>query len=170
MQKLKHMVIVLLTILTCVGCDQATKATAKFYLPHSQAISYADDLFRFQYTENTGAFMSIGAHLPAHLRELIFTLGASLIVAVTLGLLLYKSTLTNRTTIGLSLICGGGIGNLIDRIFYKGHVVDFLNIGIGSFRTGIFNIADVTITVGTILLFIAAREHEQTIGIKQRHS
>jgi len=164
LQKLKHILIVIFTILTCVGCDQATKVTAKMYLPHSRAISYADDLFRFQYAENSGAFLSLGANLPAHTRELLFTTGVSLVVAVTLALLLFRSTLTSRATLGLSLICGGGIGNLIDRIVYNGQVIDFLNFGIGSFRTGIFNVADVAITIGTVLLFMAARDHEQRIG------
>jgi len=49
-------------------------------------------------------------------------------------------------------VCGGGLSNLVDRIAYDGHVVDFLNIGIGSLRTGIFNVADMAITAGALLL------------------
>ena len=64
------------------------------YLPHNQIMSFANDLFRFQYTQNAGAFMSLGAKLPAHTRELLFTTGVSAVVAITLGLLLSRPTLT----------------------------------------------------------------------------
>ncbi|MBH0192527.1 MAG: signal peptidase II, partial [Nitrospira sp.] len=46
----------------------------------------------------------------------------------------------------------GGVANLLDRMFYDGRVVDFMNLGIGGFRTGIFNVADVCITAGVLLL------------------
>jgi len=54
--------------------------------------------------------------------------------------------------LALSLIVSGGLSNFIDRIIYNGVVVDFLNIGIGNFRTGILNIADIAITLGIILM------------------
>jgi signal peptidase II len=53
------------------------------------------------------------------------------------------------------LVAGGGISNLIDRLFYDGRVTDFLNIGIGSFRTGIFNLADMAILAGALLLILS---------------
>jgi signal peptidase II len=55
-------------------------------------------------------------------------------------------------TIALSLLAGGGIGNLIDRIANDGAVTDFVRIGIGPLRTGIFNLADVAIVVGVLVL------------------
>jgi len=57
--------------------------------------------------------------------------------------------------IALGLVAGGGISNLIDRLFYDGRVTDFLNIGIGSFRTGIFNLADMAILAGALLLILS---------------
>jgi len=48
----------------------------------------------------------------------------------------------------LTLILCGGIGNLIDRIFYQGMVIDMINFGIGNLRTGILNLADLAITFG----------------------
>jgi signal peptidase II len=62
------------------------------------------------------------------------------------------------TTIALVFILAGGTGNLIDRIFNEGRVIDFMNMGIGSIRTGIFNMADIAIAIGTIwLIFILIR-------------
>jgi signal peptidase II len=54
----------------------------------------------------------------------------------------------------LSTIIGGGLGNLIDRIIHNFTVVDFLNFGIGSLRTGVLNIADLSVTFGVILFVI----------------
>jgi signal peptidase II len=53
--------------------------------------------------------------------------------------------------VSVALIVGGGVSNLIDRMRYGGYVVDFLNVGIGPVRTGIFNVADMAIMVGVVL-------------------
>jgi signal peptidase II len=55
------------------------------------------------------------------------------------------------------LVIGGGVSNLVDRLWYGGYVVDFLNVGIGPVRTGIFNFADVFIMVGVLLLIFSDR-------------
>ena len=55
----------------------------------------------------------------------------------------------------------GGIGNLIDRIFFENGVIDFLNVGVGNWRTGIFNVADMAIMVGVFcMLFFGLPEAE----------
>jgi len=59
--------------------------------------------------------------------------------------------------LALSLIFSGGLSNFYDRIANNGAVVDFLNIGIGSLRTGIFNVADIAIMLG-VLLLVCTRE------------
>lgn len=53
----------------------------------------------------------------------------------------------------LSLIASGGLGNWIDRVINDGHVTDFLNVGIGSLRTGVFNVADIVLMIGVVLYF-----------------
>jgi signal peptidase II len=62
--------------------------------------------------------------------------------------------------VGLALLAASGIGNLIDRLLFDGRVTDFLNIGIGSLRTGIFNVADVVGMIGFVVLLFAASEAE----------
>ena len=67
----------------------------------------------------------------------------------------YPSKKLNSLAVSSSvLIIGGGLGNLIDRITNKGSVIDFMNIGIGSIRTGIFNVADLTIMAGVLMLAV----------------
>jgi signal peptidase II len=83
--------------------------------------------------------------------------------------LLLTSLLLSRPspwrTLGVALFFAGGLSNWIDRLF-RGSVVDFLNVGIGSFRTGIFNLADVAIMLGVALLVVA----ELSAARGERHS
>jgi len=164
MARFIQIVVVAITLLSCVGCDQATKAVAKEYLPRNEVLSFARDTFRLQYAENKGAFLSIGSSLPEKARGLFFTVGIGTIVFGSLGYLLFVPALPHATTVALSLIAGGGLSNLIDRMAYGGYVIDFLNIGLGSLRTGIFNIADVAIMVGAISLLVRSLRHEKRVG------
>lgn len=127
-------------------------------------MSFARDTLRLQYAENRGAFLSIGSTLPEKAREVIFTFGIGAIVFGILGYLVFVPVLPRPTTIALSLIAGGGLSNLVDRIAYGGYVVDFLNFGLGSFRTGIFNMADVAIVVGAIYFFASSLKHDRRVG------
>jgi signal peptidase II len=150
--KLRHIALSLCLSLGCVGCDQATKSLARDYLQHHAAVSYLGDTVRLQYAENPGAFLSVGASLPHHWGSILFTVGgAVLIVAVALYAFLALKPGWLRVA-AVSLICAGGIGNIVDRIRYDGWVVDFLNVGLGSLRTGIFNVADMAIMAGVALL------------------
>ena len=148
---------VLTTLLTLVGCDQKTKSLAKEHLRGGERQSLLADTLRLDYTENQGAFLSIGASLPTEWRLRLFTIGCSAGIG---GILLYTLLTSQSGALGvlaLSLVCAGGIGNLIDRWLYEGYVRDFLNIGIGSVRTGIFNVADVSLLTGCILLLFRTR-------------
>ena len=86
-------------------------------------------------------------------------LGRALVVNTLLlalfGLKLYRATNTAEL-VGWSLVVGGGLSNLIDRVMRDGRVVDFLRVGFGDFRTGIFNLADTAIVLGLVCLFASA--------------
>ena len=81
----------------------------------------------------------------------------AIILSVFLYYLLTNDALHKISLVAGGLMMGGGVGNLIDRIFNDGAVVDFLNIGIGSVRTGIFNVADMSIMLGLVLFLLAAK-------------
>ncbi|MBM4259806.1 MAG: signal peptidase II [Deltaproteobacteria bacterium] len=147
-------VLILAILTSCIGCDQATKLVAKRQLVPGEILSYAGDTFRLQYAENSGAFLSLGASLPHHWRQWLFTILTGVFLVGLLIYLLVSKSLTRLSLICLSLVCAGGIGNLIDRIAYDGRVVDFLNVGIGPLRTGIFNVADMAITFGALALLL----------------
>lgn len=156
----------LLVMLFCIGCDQATKAVARDSLAERGTIHVFGGAVRFQYAENTGAFLSLGASLPRHLRSLLFVGGTGLIVVVLLVAMARSGQGSLGGSLGLALLAGGAVGNLIDRVAYGGVVVDFVSVGLGGFRTGIFNLADVAITLGVLL---AASQGWRTPEAAQPH-
>jgi len=143
-------------LFACVGCDQLTKSIARQTLAASEPIIFLKDLFRLQYVENPGAFLSLGANTPEHLKYWVFVVPVGIALAGMLVYLLTAKKLTGVQNIALCLVLAGGVGNLIDRIFNEGRVIDFMNMGIGSLRTGIFNVADAAIAVGSFWLLIDA--------------
>ena len=152
MFKMRRIFLILLICSLCVGCDQFTKVQATKYLSDQPTMSFLWDTFRLQYSLNTGAMLSLGANLSDGVRALIFTYGVGLFLIILAIYTIFKQH-PPLTTIALSLFLGGGIGNLIDR-YFQGYVVDFLNVGIGWLRTGIFNVADMAVMLGFgILIF-----------------
>lgn len=140
--------------LSCMGCDQATKLLAQVTLKEAPALVFWDNFLRLEYAENRGAFLSLGANLSDHYRWLLLTVVASaVLIALAIYLCLHRE-LRQSEILGYSLILAGGVSNMMDRIT-TGFVVDFLNIGIGTVRTGIFNVADVSIMAG-LLIVVAA--------------
>ncbi len=123
-------------LFSCVGCDQAAKTIAKNHLLQARPTSYLSGTFRLQYRENKGAFLSLGSTLPAKVRFLVLFVLTGIAVTGILVFILMHRKLHPSLVIGLTLIIGGGAGNLIDRAFHNGAVVDFMNTGIGSVRTG----------------------------------
>ncbi|HWH79770.1 MAG TPA: signal peptidase II, partial [Candidatus Binatus sp.] len=142
MTTLPRFAIVFLITVSCVILDQATKFIAKAFLAPDALISFAGDTLRLQYAENSGAFLSLGASLPEPWRNLVFTVLVGIFLFGLLGYVLLSRSLPVNAVNCLSFVFAGGISNLIDRIAYDGRVVDFLNVGIGPLRTGIFNVAD----------------------------
>ena len=149
-----RLVPVLPVIAGCIAVDQLTKALARKYLAPDGFFSFAADTLRLQYAENTGAFLGLGAALPDPWRHMIFTVSVGLFLGALLVYLLVSRTHSRFSLACLALVCGGGLSNLIDRIVYDGRVIDFLNIGIGPLRTGIFNIADMAITGAAVFLVL----------------
>jgi signal peptidase II len=152
----RRLKIVLLTILANVLVDQITKIWAIDALRGMPTYRYLGDIFRLQYAENPGAFLSLGSSLSPTLRFLVLTLVVGVFLVGALLYVVRTPALSTARIFGLALLIGGGVSNLIDRAFREGgRVIDFLNLGIGDLRTGIFNIADVAIMAGIALVFFA---------------
>jgi signal peptidase II len=157
-------VVLLGMALFCVGCDQASKRIAAETLKGSETLSYLRDFFRLTYAENSGAFLGLGGTWPAPVRWLIFTGAALAVVAASAGWVVAQLRRPNHDALAvwaMVLIAAGGMGNLVDRVVRDGRVIDFMNLGLGPVRTGIFNVADVQIMLGLALLLIGRRQPPQ---------
>lgn len=141
----------------CVGCDQATKYVATKALCGSAPKSFFFDTFRLEYALNPGGFLSLGANIAPGLRFWIFVVLNAVLLAAAFYVLAARWDMHLAKFVALVLLAAGGIGNLIDRALHGGLVTDFANLGVGPVRTGIFNVADVAITVGVAALVIASR-------------
>jgi len=146
-----------------VGCDQATKRIAMNALKPTAGYTYLGDTFRLQYAENRGAFLSLGASLPEDARFVMLTVSVGLLLIGLLGYSLWSNKLTPVQVSGYALIVGGGLSNWVDRALHHGSVVDFMNMGIGPLRTGVFNVADLAIMGGIGVLLVASWRHDRRV-------
>lgn len=140
--------VLLLAVVGTIGCDRVTKHVAATMLADSPDRSYLGDTVRIGYVENQGGFLSVGADLPPAMRAAIFTVatGAMLLVLIVVAV---RRRSSGWSALGLALFVAGGMSNWIDRIT-QGRVVDFLNVGVGPVRTGVFNVADLAIMAGAV--------------------
>jgi len=149
-----------------ISCDRVTKNLAKTHLMNHPDISYLHNTIKLEYAENTGAALSLGDSLP---KAASFWLLSMMPLALMIALLVYTlknlDKLNTLKMVALALIFAGGMGNVIDRIFFDRHVTDFMNVGIAGLRTGIFNVADMAVTAGAICFLIAARERKEVPAI-----
>ena len=154
MSRLNRGLLILLLFVLCVGCDRLTKDVARQYLAFEPPQSWFHDTVRLEYAENTGAFLSLGGGLSEELRIVLFQVFPALWLVALAAYLMFTKAPSRLLTVAWCLVLSGGVGNLLDRVRYDGHVVDFMNLGIGSLRTGIFNVADVCITTGVLVLVL----------------
>lgn len=154
---IKRLLLILAILLSCVGCDQTTKSVAKTYLSETESISLLGGGLRLQVAKNYGAFLSLGASLSPAWRNAILTGGVATALAGMFAFALAHRSRNLIVTPAIALAIGGGLSNLIDRLQHGGYVLDFMNIGIGSARTGIFNVADILILTGLFLLLFSER-------------
>jgi signal peptidase II len=147
----KRLLVILAILFSCVGCDQATKSVAKAYLSETHTVVLLGDTVRLELAKNYGAFLSLGASIGEASRGKLMSVVVGLVLAALLAYLFISKPENPIVSVAVALIVGGGVSNLIDRLRYGGYVVDFLNVGIGSLRTGIFNVADMAIMVGVFL-------------------
>lgn len=154
MKRSTRIAVLVTVIAVCTILDRITKVLARTRLANrGSGYSFLHDFVRLDYMENRGAFLGLGANWSNELRTLLFTIFVGLAIVAVVAFLAAAKQMRRAEAVALSLIAAGGIGNLIDRLHY-GFVTDFLSIGIGPLRTGIFNIADFAITLGVVLLLL----------------
>ena len=142
--------VLVFTILVTVGCDRVTKHVASTTLAGAPVRSFLADTVRLGYVENAGGFLGLGADLPEAARTAVFTVGTGVLLLVLI-VSAYRLKWTGWPAFAMTLLVAGGISNLFDRAVH-GSVIDFINVGVGPVRTGIFNVADMAIMLGIGIL------------------
>jgi|SRR5581483_7498913 len=145
-------------IVIVLVADQATKAFVRASLPREEPRRYG--VLTLLHTENRGAFLSLGSNLPQDVRVTIFD-GFVAFALIVAAVMLFRGMLElGGDRIAVALLVAGGLGNLIDRIRFRGLVTDFLLLSAGPLHTGVFNVADMAVTAGVTWLiasWIASR-------------
>lgn len=145
--------LLVLTATAIVLLDQMTKAWIQKTMLLHQSIPVIPNLFNLTYIRNPGAAFGLFASGGGSLRSAFF-IAVSVVALVVLSLLYTKAPReTYLLRFSLSLVVGGAIGNLMDRI-RLGEVVDFLDFYLGSYHWPAFNVADSCITIGISLLIL----------------
>lgn len=137
-------------IFILIYLDQVLKSAATKWLLGRRPIVFLDGIVQFEYAENRGAFLSLGATLSDDQRFWIFVFGVFLVLLFCFYSLV-KSIQDRYSVVALSFVITGGIGNLIDRAA-RGFVIDYVHMGFGGLRTGVLNLADVAISAGVLML------------------
>lgn len=129
-------------------------------IPHE----IAGDWFRFTLVYNPGA--AFGLHVGEHSRWIFMLLT---VVALAILARLYQATREGHSTrvLALALVCGGALGNLIDRIRSHEGVIDFIDLGLGDSRWPTFNVADVAVSTGAFLLaYVLWQEDREAVAVR----
>lgn len=151
----RSLLLLLFLGLGTVGCDQATKQAAVSHLEGEPNIALFGGVVRMSYAENPGAFLGLGDRLPDGARVALLVVLNTVILAA-LGWWAFRRPHGLLIRAAATLVIAGGVGNLIDRLLRDGgRVVDFMVVGVGPVRTGVFNVADVAVMLGVGLLFVA---------------
>lgn len=139
-----------------IGTKLAVQANFFLY----QQVDVIGEYVRLTYIHNPGA--AFGISVGAYSREIFLVLSVVALAAL-LGMYWFTPPEDRVRLVSISLICGGAIGNLVDRVRSTAGVVDFIDIGIGDVRWPVFNVADIAVTTGAIILALSLWREEQRV-------
>ncbi|ULC59350.1 signal peptidase II [Flaviramulus sp. BrNp1-15] len=158
----KRSIFIALVIILTIATDQISKVIVRANIDlrteinPGERIPLIGEAFIMMNVENEGAFLGMGSELNETLRVILLLILPILVLGFVLRHILKDKSLDNWSLFAFSSIIGGGIANVFDRIAF-GKVTDFLFIDLGGvFKTGIFNLADLSVTTGMIILVITS--------------
>jgi signal peptidase II len=138
--------------------DLSTKLMVQRHFHLYQQMDIVGEYLRLTYIYNPGA--AFGISLGPYSRQ-IFLVLSLIALGALIGMYWYTPISDRVRLISISLICGGAMGNLIDRIRSESGVVDFIDVGVGDVRWPVFNIADMAVTTGAVILALSLWREEQ---------
>lgn len=152
MPKLNRRIFLLLLIFLVILCDQVSKNWVREHVTSEDRIELMGSYVVLTYVENMGALLGFAETFSPGTKRILL-IGMPFLILAVLCYYIFASEKPDKiVTLTLSLVAGGGWGNLYDRFVY-GSVTDFLYIDVNLFKTGIFNLADIAISAGIAILF-----------------
>ncbi len=141
--------------------DQVSKFIVRADVIAGSETEIFGQYFTLHNVENKGAFLGMGSDFSPTLRIALLLVLPIIVLALVLRHIIKDKTINTMTLVGFCCIVGGGLANVYDRVVY-GSVTDFLHIDLGSvFRTGIFNLADVSVMVGMGCLILGSFKNKK---------
>ena len=148
-------VFIVLLIAFNIAIDQVSKVWVRAKFEYGEIKSLIGDKFIMQYVENEGAFLGMGSDMNPTLKLIFLLILPALVLGYVIYYIIKTKSLDQLSLIAFCCIIGGGIANVFDRIVF-GQVTDFFFINLGGvFKTGIFNVADLSVTTGMIILLFS---------------
>jgi signal peptidase II len=144
-------ILILIIIASNIGCDQVSKSIVRQKIEYNAEINVIGNYFILTKVENTGAFLGLGNSIPRPIYKLLMIIIPLLVLGYALFYLFTKNNISTPVIIAISLIISGGLGNIYDRIIY-GSVTDFIHFDFVIFKTGILNLADISVTAGFFII------------------
>ena len=147
---------IILIIIATIAIDQISKILVRSYIVSGTQSDIIGNYFTLHNVENVGAFLGMGSDLNPAFRLVLLLILPVVVLGFVLVHILRNKDMDALSLVAFSCIIGGGIANVYDRIVY-GSVTDFFHINLGGiFRTGIFNMADLFVTTGMIILLMVS--------------
>jgi len=154
--KLNRNVFIIGLIIFNIVLDQVSKFLVRAYVIPKSETPILGDYFTLHNVENSGAFLGMGSDFNPTLKIILLLVLPIIVLGLVLVHVFKEKTMDKISLIGFSCIIGGGLANIYDRFLY-GQVTDFFHIDLGGvFKTGIFNVADMSVMLGMGLLIYSS--------------
>ncbi|WP_339624885.1 signal peptidase II [uncultured Winogradskyella sp.] len=151
---MKRNLFIVILIIFNITIDQISKFSVRANIELREIIEIIGDHFILTNVYNEGAFLGMGSDMHPTLKLIFLLILPTLVLGYVIYYIVKTKELDRLSLIAFCCIIGGGIANVFDRIVY-GKVTDFFFIDLGGiFRTGIFNVADISVTTGMIMLLV----------------
>jgi len=151
---------IVLLVIANIAVDQISKFWVRAVVEPYSSSPIIGDYLTLRNVENEGAFLGMGSDFNDTLRLILLLIIPAVVLLFVLFYMFKEKQMDKLSLIGFSCVVGGGIANVFDR-FVHSSVTDFLFIDLGFVRTGIFNIADLSVTTGMILILWSSFKHRK---------
>lgn len=152
----RRTLLILILVIFNIGLDQFSKVQVREKIVPGSRTELIGPQLQLMNVENSGAFLGMGSDSSPAVKLIFLLIIPAIVLTIVLYYVVTNNMLDKKSIVGFSCIAGGGIANVYDRFMY-GSVTDFLFMDFGGvFKTGVFNIADLSVTTGMVLLLISS--------------